>query len=176
MQSVFMGCVDSLDNSFVFHSALKYLKSDALTAAFDPEFYDFAVGIRQAAGSFFIKKSDMGIDHEGQGADFWVGFAKLLDIGTIKGEKIVVEDKHENIPVVVLQVFDFSHQLFHREVPDIVQALEAAVQILAILGNQLVIKAVGAGKGTAAGCHQPHPAVFGIDDVLKIKYLVVFKG
>ena len=60
--------------------------------------------------------------------------------------------------------------------PDVIQSLEAALQILAVLGNQLMIKTVSAGKRTAAGCHQSDPAVFGIDDILKIKYLVIFKG
>ncbi len=42
----------------------------------------------------FIEKPHMGIDHKRQGADFSVGLAELLDIMTMKGEKVIVQDKH----------------------------------------------------------------------------------
>ena len=37
------------------------------------------------------------------------------------------------------------------------------------MGDQLVVKAIGAGKGAAARGYQTDPTVFGIDNILKIK-------
>ena len=153
MQPVAVGGINSPNYIIIFHSALQYLTPDALTTAFDTEFNDFATGGGQAACSALIKKADMGVDHKRQGTDFAVGLTKLLDIRAIKGKQIIVQDKHGDIFKIFLQVIDFLHQLVDREMADVIQPFETAMQILTVLGNQLVIETVSAGKRTAAGCH-----------------------
>ncbi len=175
MQPVLVSGINGPDYFFIFHTPLQNLTADALTAAFHTEFNYFAAGVGQTTCSIFIEKAYMGVDHKGQGTGFPVGLAKLLDIRAIKGEKIIVQDKHRDILIIALQVFDFLHQLVNREMSDVIQPFETAMQILTVPGDQLMIKTVSAGKGTAAGCHQSDPTVFGIDDTLKIKYLVIFK-
>ena len=146
MQSVLVCGINGPDYFLIFHAALQNLAPDALTAAFDAEFNDFTAGVGQATCSALIEKADMGIDHKGQRTDFWVGLAELFDIRAIKGEQIIIQDKHGYIRKIFLQVFDFLHQLIDREMSDIIQPFETAMQILTVLGNQLVVETVSAGK------------------------------
>jgi hypothetical protein len=62
-----MGDVNGTDNFRIFHATLQYAAPDAIAAAFKAEFYKAAICVRQVAGSSFIKKAHVGIDHKGQG-------------------------------------------------------------------------------------------------------------
>jgi hypothetical protein len=51
------------------------------------------------------------------------------------------------------QIFNLLYHLINFEMPDVIQAFEAAPKVLAIIRYQLMVKAVGAGKGTTPGGH-----------------------
>jgi len=81
---------NGLDNFLIFHTALEDAASDGFTAAFNTKFYNAAIGFCQVAGSFFIEKTHMGIDHKREGSDFFISGAKLLHIFAIKSKKVIV--------------------------------------------------------------------------------------
>ena len=148
-----MGNVNGTDNFRIFHATLQDAAPDALAAAFNAEFYNAAICVRQAEGSFFIEKAHMGIDHKGEGTDFFIRCAKLLHIFKIKRKKIVIKNKHRNISIILQQIFNLLYHLIDFEMTDVIQAFEAASKVLAIVRYQLVIKTVGAGKGATPGGH-----------------------
>ena len=81
---------NGLDNFLIFHTTLEDSVPDAFTATFNAEFYNAAIGVCQVAGSFFIEKAHMGIDHKGEGTDLFISGAKLLHIFAIKSKKVIV--------------------------------------------------------------------------------------
>jgi len=106
----------------------------------------------------------------------FVEAAKFFYILFIKGEDVVVEEEGFYTPVIFEEEFYFVDYLFDFESPDVVELLEGTFEVVLVVGDHFVIKAVCAGEGAAARGHEADPAVFSVDEFLEIHDGIIFEG
>ncbi len=102
--------------------------------------------------------------------------AEFFYILFIEGEDVVVEEEGVNAPVIFEEEFYFVEDLFDFESADIVKLFEGTVEVVFVVGDHFVVKAVCAGEGAAARGHETDPAVFGVYKFLKIHDGIIFEG
>jgi len=87
-----------------------------------------------------------------------LGIAKLLDIRAIEGEQIVIQDKHRNVFIVILQVLNFHRHEFVNRVRflSVHEHLQAFGEKRVVSILNLLLKSQGA-VPPADGCVIHHP-------------------
>ena len=175
MQSRILGGLNGLDDGRIAHMAIHDLFANARATAFHAKLNNFAICSREIFGSVRIKKSHMRIDDKGEFGYFFIRSAERFYIILIVGEEVVVKDKHFDAAIVIEEILNFRDDVVYRKMSDVIQRLKAAAKIMAIRLYHMVVETVGAGKGTSPGGHEPHPALFGINNLLKIEEFIIFK-
>lgn len=176
VQAIVVGQLNGFLNLLIAHLPVQDFPPDTLASAFQAKLDDFATGCCQMLGPDLVKDIDMGIDHKGQGCSLFVSSAEVYQIVFVKREEVVIENKRGDIVVVGKQKVDFFNNPGNREVADVIKLAKGTLQIILVILDHMVVKAVGAGEGAASGSHQSHPAVFDINEPLKVKNLIILHG
>ena len=102
--------------------------------------------------------------------------AEFFYVLFVEGEDVVVEEEGVYALVIFEEELYFVDYLFDFESADIIKLLERTLEVVFVVGDHFVVKAVCAGERTAARGHEADPAVFRIDKFLKIHDCIIFEG
>jgi hypothetical protein len=124
-------------------------------------------------GYFIIAHLYVGITDEAGLGHRRIFVGKLSKPCLIKGEDVVIKDKHL-YPFVTLEQLLYLSQYVVDAVSTYVVFREMAG--LAIEPDDLMVQTVRAPERTPPSGKKAHPSILGIDHLLKIEDIIVFKG